>query len=115
MALGMAKKVKNQQMADLLEANPNVATELSEMMKKDGLKAIIEEMKNVQKKKKFKIGKQSRQAQCISKDAFVNIGYDYKEGGLSDDVIDAIEPVVCLPNQTGFYQIALLEALFAEA
>ena len=115
MALGMAKKVKNQQMADLLQSNPNVATELSEMIKKDGLKAIIEEMKNVQTKKKYKVGKTNRQAQCVSKDAFVNIGNDYKEGGLSEEVINAIEPVVCLStSQPQFYQVALLEALFAE-
>ena len=44
MALGMIKKVKNQQMADLLNENPNVGMELGEMIEKNGLKSIIDEI-----------------------------------------------------------------------
>ena len=47
MALGMLKVVKNQQMADMLKEHPNVAEEISDTIKKGGLKEIIDQLKDV--------------------------------------------------------------------
>ena len=54
-------------------------------------------------------------AQVIAKEDFEKVVSDYREEGLSDDVITAIETVVCLaPEQTEFYQVKYLEALLNE-
>ena len=102
-------------MADLLKNNPNVATELGEIIQTVGIKGIIEDIKHVQIKKTYKVNGKKQQTTVIAKNAFANICEEKKEGGLSDDVIDSIEQVVCLtPSQVSFYQIKSVEALFNE-
>ena len=49
-------------MHDLLEANPKLAEEVSAMVKENGVSTIMEQLKNIQYKKKYKVGKKQMQA-----------------------------------------------------
>ena len=77
-------------MHDLLEANPKLSEEVSEMVKKNGVQAIVDQLKSVAFKKKYKANKKQMQAQVVSKDAFLNAGVDLKDGGFSEEAIEAI-------------------------
>ena len=90
-------------MHDLLEAEPKLAEEVTAMVKKNGLKSIIDELKDVAFKKKYKVGKKQQQAQVISKDGFICVGHDNMDGGFSEEAIAAIEKECCLPKLNDFY------------
>ena len=49
-------------MHDLLESNPKLSEEVSAMVQKNGISEIIDDLKNVAFKKKYKIGKKQMQA-----------------------------------------------------
>ena len=85
-------------MHDLLQANPKMSEEVSAMVKKNGVKSIIDELKSVAFKKKYKVGKKQSQAQVVSKDGLINVGFDLIDGGFSDETIEAIEKEVAIPN-----------------
>ena len=54
-------------------------------------------------------------ALVIKKEEFEKMGSEIRDSSLSHGVIAAIEPVVCLaPDETGYYQVKLLEALLVE-
>ena len=58
---------------------------------------------------------QERKTDVISKEQFLEIISEYKEGGISDGVLAEIEPVVYLSeNRSDLYQVKLLEKLFNE-
>ena len=50
----------------------------------------------------------------VKKDKFLEITKDFKDDGLSQDTVDAIEPLVALNlDDTEHYQVKLLEAVLA--
>ena len=50
----------------------------------------------------------------VKKDKFLEITEDFKEGGLSKETVDSIEPLVALSlDDTEHYQVKLLEAVLA--
>ena len=50
----------------------------------------------------------------VKKDKFLEITEDFKEGGLSKETIESIEPLVALSlDDTEHYQVKLLEAVLA--
>ena len=65
--------------------------------------------------KRHKVNGKKFKALVIKKEDFEKLGSEIRDESLSDAVIGAIEPVVCLaPDETEFYQVKLLEALLVE-
>lgn len=83
-------------MADFLSENESVKAELTELVERNGAKAVIDELKDMQSKKNYKVKGRKMQAQVIRKDAFINLCLDNKDGGLSDESIGALQKLVQL-------------------
>ena len=83
----------------MLEAEPKIAQELTEIIQKTSSQEIIDSIKAMQVKKKYKVKGKNKTAMIIKKSDFLEICKNHRDDGLSEDVIQAIEPVVCLnPN-----------------
>ena len=93
-----------------------MATELYEMIQKDSIDAMLEELLQESFMKRHKVdGATKFKALVIKKEDFVKLGSEVRDESLSDAVMAALEPVVCLaPDETEFYQVKLLEALLVE-
>jgi len=91
-------------MADLLEQNPKVAEELSDMLSRCAISDLMQAFKDKQTKKKYKVKGKQKTAQIITKAEFLQICEDFNGSNISNDVVDAFEPSVCLTvNQKEAY------------
>jgi len=85
------------------------------MLSKCAIADLTQAFKDKQIKKKYKVKGKAKTAQVITKDEFLQICEDLYFGNLSDEVVDAFEPSVCLNwNHKDSYQVRLLEILFED-
>ena len=114
-AMSLVAPDKYKRIGELLSSNPQVATELYEMIQKDSIDAMMEELLQESFMKRHNVNGKKYKAHVIKKEDFEKLGADVRDESLSDAVIAALEPVVCLaPDETDFYQVKLLEALLVE-
>ena len=73
---------------------------------------LIHDLQDVAFTKRHTIDGQKYKANVINKEDFVNLTGEYRDGSISDEAIEAIEPFVALAtDMTDFYQVKRLETL----
>ena len=108
--------VANWELAELLEEETEIAKELASILTEAGsIEDIIQEIKCMSEKKKYKLGGKNKIAVVISKAKFMLLCSTYLSPGISANCIDKIEHHVCLTQTlTDFYVVKSLENLFDE-
>ena len=110
--MSLVSQVKNQEILDLLDTNPDVYYELSEIINNETLSMLIHDLQDVSFTKRHTVDGQKYKANVIKKEDFINLTGEYRDGSISDEAIEAIEPFVALAtDMTDFYQIKRLETL----
>ena len=83
------------------------------MIQKSSLKTILNSIKGMQTTKMYEKQGKWLTANVISKEDFLKVCIEHNECALSDEVIQSIEPSICLSNRTkDFYPVKLLQGLF---
>ena len=103
-----------QHIETLLNTNADIGDELNELAKGNNEGALMEEILD----EAFNMAHEEDGIEfkklVVKKDKFLEITTDFKDDGLSQDTIDAIEPLVALNlDDTEHYQVKLLEAVLA--
>ena len=98
----------------LIQQNADIADELNQLAKGGLEGALMEEiLEEAFNKTHEEEGKELKRL-VVKKDKFLEITEDFKEGGLSKETIESVEPLVALSlDDTEHYQVKLLEAVLA--